>query len=157
MIIRTLSEEASILKMIKGMRICEKHEKLWKILKTNKNWCSLKTIAWIHDSTCHNVHNIMIYNIVSHNFLFIYCFLDITHWPIPRIRHLVKTRLYDKLFCAAWSVTVKQHGSQVTAAHHCAKTTLLGGIKYIPAFLSTKISKSNGSSASDGILDISLR
>ena len=41
MIIRTLSEEA-----IKGMRICEKHEKLWKNLKTNKSWCLLKTIAW---------------------------------------------------------------------------------------------------------------
>ena len=27
-----------------------------------------------------DVHNIMIYNIVSHNFLFLYCFLDITHF-----------------------------------------------------------------------------
>ena len=34
----------------------------------------------MHDSTCHNVHNIIIYNIVSHNFLFLSCFLDITHF-----------------------------------------------------------------------------
>ena len=49
--------------MITGMRICEKHEKLWKILKTNKNWCLLKTKYGIHDSTCHNVYNIIIYKL----------------------------------------------------------------------------------------------
>ena len=28
----------------------------------------------------HDVHNIIIYNIVSHNSLFLFCFLDITHF-----------------------------------------------------------------------------
>ena len=34
----------------------------------------------IYDSTGHGVHNIIIYNIVSHNFLLLFCFLDITHF-----------------------------------------------------------------------------
>ena len=34
----------------------------------------------IYDSTCHGVHNIIIDNIVSHNSLFLSCFLDITHF-----------------------------------------------------------------------------
>ena len=34
----------------------------------------------IHDSTGHGVDNIIIYNIVSHNSLFLICFLDITHF-----------------------------------------------------------------------------
>ena len=33
-----------------------------------------------HGSTCHGVHTIIIYNIVSHNFQFLFCFLDITHF-----------------------------------------------------------------------------
>ena len=28
----------------------------------------------------HDMHNIIIYNIVSHNSLFLFCFLDITHF-----------------------------------------------------------------------------
>ena len=38
-----------------------------------------KLLYRIHDSTSHGVHNIIIYNIVSHNSLFLFCFLDITH------------------------------------------------------------------------------
>ena len=34
----------------------------------------------IRDSTVHVVHNIMIYNIVSHKFQFLSCFLYITHF-----------------------------------------------------------------------------
>ena len=34
----------------------------------------------IHDSTGHGVHNIIIYKHVSHNSLFLFCFLDITHF-----------------------------------------------------------------------------
>ena len=41
-----------------------------------KNYC----IYGIHDSTGHGVHNIIIYNVVSHNSLFLFCFLDITHF-----------------------------------------------------------------------------
>ena len=33
----------------------------------------------MYGSTGHCVHNIIIYNIVSHNSLFLFCFLDITH------------------------------------------------------------------------------
>ena len=32
----------------------------------------------MYDSTGHGVHNIIIYNIVPHNSLFLFCFLDIT-------------------------------------------------------------------------------
>ena len=39
-----------------------------------------KLLHGIHDSTCHGVHNIIIYNIVSLNSLFLFCFLDITHF-----------------------------------------------------------------------------
>ena len=39
-----------------------------------------KLLHVIHDSTGHGVHNIIIYNIVSHNSLFLFCFLDITHF-----------------------------------------------------------------------------
>ena len=39
-----------------------------------------KLLHGIHDSTGHGVHNIIIYNIVSHNFHFFSCFLDITHF-----------------------------------------------------------------------------
>ena len=34
----------------------------------------------IYDSTGHGMHNIIIYNIVSHNSLFRFRFLDITHF-----------------------------------------------------------------------------
>ena len=34
----------------------------------------------INDSTGHGVHKIIIYNIVSHNFQFLSCFLNITHF-----------------------------------------------------------------------------
>ena len=36
----------------------------------------------IYDSTGHGVHNITItiYDVVSHNSLFLFCFLDITHF-----------------------------------------------------------------------------
>ena len=34
----------------------------------------------IHDSTGHGVHNIIIYNIISHNFQFLFCFLYITYF-----------------------------------------------------------------------------
>ena len=40
-----------------------------------KNYCIL-----IHDSTGQGVHNIIIYIIVSQNSLFLFCFLDITHF-----------------------------------------------------------------------------
>ena len=33
-----------------------------------------------HDSASHSVHNIIIYNNVAHNFQFLFCFLDITHF-----------------------------------------------------------------------------
>ena len=39
-----------------------------------------KLLHGFHDSTGHGVHNITIYNIVSHNTLFLFCFLDITHF-----------------------------------------------------------------------------
>ena len=54
------------------MNIYEKYEKLMFI--------NLKLLHGIHDSTGHGVHNIIIYNIVSHNSLFLFCFLDITHF-----------------------------------------------------------------------------
>ena len=34
----------------------------------------------IHYSTGHGVHDIIIYNISSHNLQFLLCFLDITHF-----------------------------------------------------------------------------
>ena len=39
-----------------------------------------KLLHGIHDSTGHVVLNIFINNIVSHNFQFLFCFLDITHF-----------------------------------------------------------------------------
>ena len=39
-----------------------------------------KLLHGIHDYTGHGVHNIIIYNIVSQNSLFLFCFLDITHF-----------------------------------------------------------------------------
>ena len=39
-----------------------------------------KLLHGIYDSTGHGTHNIIIYNIVSHNSLFLFCFLDITHF-----------------------------------------------------------------------------
>ena len=41
-------------------------------MKNNINWCLLKTIDGIHDSTGHGVHNIIIYNVVSQNSLFLF-------------------------------------------------------------------------------------
>ena len=40
----------------------------------------LKLLHIIHDSTGYSVHNIIIYNIISHNFQFRFRFLDITHF-----------------------------------------------------------------------------
>ena len=39
-----------------------------------------KLVQGIHNSTSHCVHNIIIKSIVSHNFQFLFCFLDITHF-----------------------------------------------------------------------------
>ena len=39
-----------------------------------------KLLHGIHDSTDHGVHHIIIYNIASHNFQFLFCFLNITHF-----------------------------------------------------------------------------
>ena len=39
-----------------------------------------KLLHMFHDSTGHGVHNIIIYNIVSRNFQFPFCFLDLTHF-----------------------------------------------------------------------------
>ena len=39
-----------------------------------------KLLHGIHDPTGHDMHNIIIYNIVSHNFQFLSCFIDITHF-----------------------------------------------------------------------------
>ena len=39
-----------------------------------------KLLHGTHDSTGHDVHNIIIYNIFSQNSLFLFCFLDITHF-----------------------------------------------------------------------------
>ena len=47
--------------------------------KNMKNGCT-KLLHRIHDSTGHGVHNIIIYNTVSHNFQFLFCFLDFTHF-----------------------------------------------------------------------------
>ena len=59
-------------------RIYEKYEKLRKNMKNMKNCCFLKKMLHrIHDGNV--VHNIIIYNIISHNFQFLSCFLDITH------------------------------------------------------------------------------
>ena len=53
-------------------RIYEKYEKLNKNMKNMKNCCFLKTLLHrIHDG---NVHNIIIYNIISHNFNFFLVF-----------------------------------------------------------------------------------
>ena len=63
-----------------GKRIYEKsenYEKLWKIIKID---VLKKLFRGIHDSTGHGVHNIIIYNNVSHNFQFLFCFLYITHF-----------------------------------------------------------------------------
>ena len=48
-------------------------------MKNNENLCSLKLLHGIHDSTGYGERNIT-YNIVSHNFQFPFCFLDITHF-----------------------------------------------------------------------------
>ena len=39
-----------------------------------------KLLYGIHDFTGHGVHIIISYNIVSHNFQFLFLFLDITHF-----------------------------------------------------------------------------
>ena len=39
-----------------------------------------KLLHGTHDSTGHGVHNMIIYKIVSHNFQFHFCFVDITHF-----------------------------------------------------------------------------
>ena len=39
-----------------------------------------KLLNGIHDSTGHGVHNLKIYNFVSHNFQFVFCFLYINHF-----------------------------------------------------------------------------
>ena len=49
-------------------------------MKNNKNYVYQKVLHGIHDSTSHGVHNIIINNLVSHNSLFSFCFLDITHF-----------------------------------------------------------------------------
>ena len=49
-------------------------------MKNNKIDVYQKLLHGIHDSTCHGVHNIIKYDIVSHNLLFLFCFLDITHF-----------------------------------------------------------------------------
>ena len=41
---------------------------------------SEKLMHGIHESTGHGVHNIIIYNTVSHNFQFHFSLLDITHF-----------------------------------------------------------------------------
>ena len=48
--------------------------------KKKKSMSFKKLLNGIHDSTCHGVNNIKSYNIVSHNFQFLFCFLDITHF-----------------------------------------------------------------------------
>ena len=53
------------------------YEYLCKVIKIDV----LKNLLHgIHDSTGHGVHNIIINNIVSHDFQFFVCFLDITHF-----------------------------------------------------------------------------
>ena len=51
-----------------------------KISKISKLMFLKKLLHRIHDSTGHGVDNIIIYNIVSYNFQFLFCFLDITHF-----------------------------------------------------------------------------
>ena len=63
-----------------GKRIMKKvksYEKSWKIIKID---VFNKQLHGIHDSTGHGVHDIIIYNIVSHYFQFLFCFLYITHF-----------------------------------------------------------------------------
>ena len=45
-----------------------------------KNDVFYRLLVGIHDSTGHDVHKIVIYNMVSHNFDFLSCFLDIIHF-----------------------------------------------------------------------------
>ena len=54
------------------MKIYEKYEKV--MFSKEKLW------HIIHDSTSHGVHNIIIYNNISHNFQFPSCFLDNTYF-----------------------------------------------------------------------------
>ena len=49
------------------------YEKFWKQIKIDVFFKNYSMEFMI-------VHNIIIYNIVSHNFLFLFCFLDITHF-----------------------------------------------------------------------------
>ena len=51
-----------------------------KNMNNNKNLCFKKVLHRIHDSTGHGMHNITIYNNVSHNFQFLFCFLYISHF-----------------------------------------------------------------------------
>ena len=53
------------------------YEKLWKIIKID---IYQNLLHGIYDSTGHGVHNIIIYNIASHNSLFLFSFLDITYF-----------------------------------------------------------------------------
>ena len=53
------------------------YEKLLKLIKID---VYSNLFHGIYDSTGHGLHNIMIYNIVSHNSLFLLCFLDIAHF-----------------------------------------------------------------------------
>ena len=49
-------------------------------MKNNKVDVYKKLLLGIHDSTSHSVQNIIIYNIVSHNFQFLFCFIYITNF-----------------------------------------------------------------------------
>ena len=49
-------------------------------MENNTNLCFFKLLYVIYDSTHNGVHNIIIYNTVSHNFKYIFRFLDITHF-----------------------------------------------------------------------------
>ena len=41
----------------------------------------------IHDSTGHSVHNIIIYNIVSHNFQFLFFYISLIFWQFMNTFH----------------------------------------------------------------------
>ena len=49
-------------------------------MKNDKNDVYQILLYGMHDFTGDGLHNIIIYNIVSHNPLFLFCFLDITHF-----------------------------------------------------------------------------
>ena len=63
-------------------------------MKYNENDVSSKFLHGIHNSSDHGVHNIIIYNMVSHNFKFRFRFQDITLCWNLCINSITKTRTH---------------------------------------------------------------